>query len=108
MRVRKAPAEAEALLSRSVGAADAEAMGYRLGFTRWRGMDSSLKFCLLAEGKADVYPRSGPTSEWDTAAGQAVLEAAGGRVLTMEGGERLLYGKAERGFLNPPFVARGG
>jgi len=70
---------------------------------------SSLKFCLVAEGQADIYPRFGPTHEWDTAAGHAVLAAAGGRVEVLEeggaGGETLGYGKP--GFLNPRFVARG-
>jgi 3'(2'), 5'-bisphosphate nucleotidase len=65
---------------------------------------SSIKFCFLAEGKADLYPRFGPTMEWDTAAGHAVLTAAGGRVVTPEG-EPFLYGKA--GFLNGNFVASG-
>lgn len=66
---------------------------------------SALKFCLVAEGRADVYPRFGRTMEWDTAAGQAVLEAAGGRVETQDG-TRLRYGKP--GFVNPGFVAWGG
>ncbi|VAW24753.1 3'(2'),5'-bisphosphate nucleotidase [hydrothermal vent metagenome] len=65
---------------------------------------SSLKFCLLAIGKARIYPRFSPTSEWDTAAGQAVLEAAGGVVLTVEGAA-LSYGKAEKKFINPNFIA---
>ncbi|MCS6878081.1 MAG: 3'(2'),5'-bisphosphate nucleotidase CysQ [Geminicoccaceae bacterium] len=65
---------------------------------------SALKFCLVAEGRADVYPRFGRTMEWDTAAGQAILEAAGGRVETVEGGP-LRYGKP--GFANPGFVAWG-
>jgi 3'(2'), 5'-bisphosphate nucleotidase len=65
---------------------------------------SSIKFCLLAAGEADLYPRFGPTMEWDTAAGQAVLEAAGGRVTTLDGAP-LLYGKP--GFKNPGFIARG-
>lgn len=65
---------------------------------------SSLKFCRVAEGAADVYPRFGPTSEWDTAAGHAVLLAAGGGVVTLEG-EDLRYRKA--GYLNPSFVALG-
>ena len=65
---------------------------------------SSLKFCLVAEGEADVYPRLAPTMEWDTAAGQAVLEAAGGSVTTTEG-KPFLYGKP--GFRNPHFVAWG-
>ena len=67
---------------------------------------SSLKFCVLAEGKADIYPRLAPTSEWDTAAGQAILAAAGGAVLA-EDGSVLTYGKAERNFLNTGFVAWG-
>jgi 3'(2'), 5'-bisphosphate nucleotidase len=65
---------------------------------------SSIKFCLLAAGEADLYPRFGRTMEWDTAAGQAVLEAAGGSVATLAG-TPLRYGK--RGFENPDFVARG-
>jgi 3'(2'), 5'-bisphosphate nucleotidase len=65
---------------------------------------SSLKFCLLARGDAELYPRFTPTSEWDTAAGQAVLEAAGGAVVTLDGA-RMTYGKHALGFLNPYFVA---
>jgi 3'(2'), 5'-bisphosphate nucleotidase len=65
---------------------------------------SSIKFCLLASGDADLYPRFGPTMEWDTAAGQAVLEAAGGSVATLDGAP-LRYGKP--GFRNPDFIARG-
>jgi 3'(2'), 5'-bisphosphate nucleotidase len=64
---------------------------------------SSLKFCLIAEGKADIYPRFGPTNEWDTAAGQGVLEAAGGEVVTTDD-RPLLYGKPR--FSNPHFIAR--
>ena len=64
---------------------------------------SSLKFCLIAEGQADIYPRFGPTNEWDTAAGQGVLEAAGGEVVTTDG-RPLVYGKP--GFSNPHFIAR--
>lgn len=65
---------------------------------------SSLKFCLLAAGVADLYPRLGPTSEWDTAAGDAILRAAGGKVSTLEG-TPLIYGKVQQKFLNPHFVA---
>ncbi|MBK1794241.1 3'(2'),5'-bisphosphate nucleotidase CysQ [Devosia sp. WQ 349] len=65
---------------------------------------SSLKFCLLARGDAQLYPRFTPTNEWDTAAGQAVLEAAGGVVLTLDG-LPLAYKKAESNYLNPFFVA---
>jgi 3'(2'),5'-bisphosphate nucleotidase len=67
---------------------------------------SSLKFCLVAAGEADLYPRLGRTMEWDTAAGQAVLEAAGGSVKTLDG-VPLRYGKIGDGFANPYFVARG-
>jgi 3'(2'), 5'-bisphosphate nucleotidase len=69
-------------------------------------MDSSIKLCRIAEGAADVYPRHGPTMEWDIAAGHAVLAAAGGR-LTTPTGEPFVYGKAADGFRNGPFVARG-
>jgi 3'(2'), 5'-bisphosphate nucleotidase len=69
---------------------------------------SSLKFCLLAEGSADLYPRYGRTMEWDTAAGQAILEAAGGRVMALDGDREagpLRYGKVGGGFENPHFIA---
>jgi len=65
---------------------------------------SSLKFCRIAEGHADIYPRMGPTSEWDTAAAHAVLLAAGGNVHTLEG-PPLQYGKED--VLNPYFIAAG-
>ena len=67
-------------------------------------MGSSLKFCLLARGDAQLYPRFTQTCEWDTAAGQAVLEAAGGAVVTLDG-ERMRYCKHNAAFLNPYFVA---
>jgi len=65
-------------------------------------MGSSLKFCLLAEGRADFYPRLGPTSEWDTAAAHAVVLAAGGRIVTLDG-EPLRYNLKDS-LLNPPFL----
>ena len=71
-------------------------------------MGSSLKFCLVAEGAADFYPRTGPTMEWDTAAAHAVLNAAGGRLEALTGehkGEALPYNRAN--LLNPPVVAWG-
>jgi 3'(2'), 5'-bisphosphate nucleotidase len=71
-----------------------------------RALASSLKFGLIARGEADLYPRVGPTSEWDTAAGHAVLAAAGGTVTTLDGAP-LTYGNAERAFVNPDFVAWG-
>jgi len=64
---------------------------------------SSLKFCLIAAGKADVYPRFGETSEWDTAAAQCILEAVGGRVVDLHG-QRLMY-NTKNNLLNPPFMA---
>lgn len=66
---------------------------------------SSIKFCLVAEGSADFYPRFGPTSEWDTAAAQAVLEAAGGAVMGLDGSPLRYNTKAS--LLNPSFVAFG-
>ncbi len=74
---------------------------YRVGDFRSAG--SSLKFCLVAAGEADLYPRLGRTMEWDTAAGQAVLLGAGGRVVRFDDHAPLLYGKA--GFENPFFIA---
>ena len=71
-----------------------------------RALASSLKFGLLAKGEGDLYPRIAPTSEWDTAAGHAVLAAAGGDVTTLDGAP-LLYGNADRDFVNPDFVAWG-
>ena len=66
---------------------------------------SSIKFCLLAAGRADLYPRFGRTMEWDTAAGHAILRAAGGRVYGVDG-KPLTYAKP--GFENPHFIAQGG
>ena len=82
-----------------------ETAGYlaRLPSHEMTGIGSSLKFCLLAEGNADLYPRFGPTSEWDTAAGQALLEAAGGHVARIDG-HRLRYNCRES-LINGDFVA---
>ncbi|MBM4221731.1 MAG: 3'(2'),5'-bisphosphate nucleotidase CysQ [Gammaproteobacteria bacterium] len=76
-----------------------------LGAHEFVSMGSSLKFCLVAEGTADVYPRLGPTSEWDTAAAQAVVEAAGGRVIDLAG-QPLRYNTRTE-VLNPHFLASG-
>jgi 3'(2'), 5'-bisphosphate nucleotidase len=78
----------------------------RLGPHTLHGVGSSIKLCLVAEGKADLYPRLGPTSEWDIAAGQAVVEAAGGQVLDLATGEPLRYNQRDS-LLNPDFVAGG-
>jgi 3'(2'), 5'-bisphosphate nucleotidase len=70
-----------------------------------RGLSSALKFCRVAEGEADIYARFGPTMEWDSAAGQAIVEAAGGAVVDLDA-RTLRYGKA--GWRNPDFVCHGG
>lgn len=97
--------------SRSHASHGTAAKSAHLGIADFVASSSSLKFCLVAEGTADVYPRHGATAEWDTAAGQAILEAAGGRVMALdESGKEtgpLAYGKVDRGFLNPPFIAWG-
>ena len=77
----------------------------RIGAHEMRPMGSSLKFCLVAEGTADFYPRLGPTCEWDTAAAQAVVEAAGGSVTTLDG-LPLRYNERDT-LLNPHFLAFG-
>ena len=77
----------------------------RIGEHERLGLGSSLKFCRIAEGRVDVYPRFGPTSEWDTAAGQCVLECAGGSVLRLDGAALDCNRKAS--LLNPDFIALG-
>ena len=76
-----------------------------MGLCEHVSVGSSLKFCIVAEGQADIYPRLSPTSEWDTAAGHAVLLAAGGRVDGPDGAP-LAYGKPA--FLNRGFCATAG
>lgn len=98
---------AVALVSHTMKDEVAQKLADQYGFDLREPMDSSIKFCRIAEGSADIYPRHGPTMEWDIAAGHAVLAAAGGSVLTQEG-EPFAYGKAQEGFRNGWFVARGG
>ena len=93
-----------ALASRSHGSPETDAWLARPEIAEVVRIGSALKFCLLAEGRADIYPRLGRTMEWDTAAGHAVLAAAGGSLTTLDGGA-FLYAKP--GFENPPFLARG-
>lgn len=93
-----------AVASRSHADAETQAFLDREGVAERISSGSSIKFCLLAEGKADLYPRFGPTMEWDTAAGHAVLLAAGGHVVTRHGAP-FLYRKP--GFRNPGFIATG-
>jgi 3'(2'), 5'-bisphosphate nucleotidase len=91
--------------SRSHRGDSLDAVLARIGVHEMRPMGSSLKFCLVAEGTADLYPRLGPTSEWDTAAAQAVVEAAGGAVTTLDG-QALRYNERDT-LLNPNFLAFG-
>jgi len=91
--------------SRSHRGPDLDGYLERLGPHEMVPMGSSLKFCIVAEGNADVYPRLGPTSEWDTAAAEAVLTAAGGRVVANDG-EPIAYNKGPD-LLNPWFIASG-
>jgi 3'(2'), 5'-bisphosphate nucleotidase len=106
LQVRPAPDRLTALASRSHCDPATEAFLARLPIGERRSQGSSLKFCVIAEGEGDVYPRFAPTMEWDTAAGDAVLRAAGGLVLAAEGGP-LLYGKLGTGLRNCDFVAWG-
>jgi len=107
VRVRAWPKDAAiALISHTMKVETADKLAAEYGFHLREPMDSSIKLCKIAEGAADIYPRHGPTMEWDTAAGHAVLEAAGGRFTTPEG-QPFLYGKAQEGFRNGWFVARG-
>lgn len=98
--------EALALVSHTMKDETARKLAEEYGFDRREPMDSSIKLCRIAEGAADIYPRHGPTMEWDVAAGHAVLEAAGGKLTTPEGAP-FAYGKASEGFRNGWFVARG-
>lgn len=107
IQTREAPADGlVALASRSHADPQTEAYLAQLPIKDRRPAGSSLKFCRIAEAAADVYPRFGPTMEWDTAAGDAVLRAAGGIVFDATG-EPLRYGKFARHFKNGAFVAWG-
>lgn len=92
-------------VSRDHLTAEEQLLAARLGDTTMTPMGSSLKFCRVAEGAADLYVRYGRTREWDTAAAQCVLECAGGLVIDLERNEPLLYAKPE--LLNPSFLAYG-
>ena len=111
IRVRETPRSVVAVASRSHNSPETEAFLTEQGIGECISVGSSLKFCLVAEGAADVYPRFGRTMEWDTAAGDAVLRAAGGRMLTPEG-QPFVYGKrnqpTDSDFANGYFVAWGG
>jgi 3'-phosphoadenosine 5'-phosphosulfate (PAPS) 3'-phosphatase len=110
MTRRPAPEALVAVASKSHRSAETDDYLARFDIADSISIGSSLKFCLVAEGRADLYPRLGRTMEWDTAAGHAVLIAAGGAVRAMDGGA-LVYGKRNRAdeadFANPYFVAAG-
>jgi 3'(2'), 5'-bisphosphate nucleotidase len=98
---RRGPGPLRVVGSRSHRGNSLDGFLERVGAHEFVEVGSSLKLCLVAEGLADVYPRMGPTSEWDTAAGQCVLEQAGGHVLKLDG-EPLAYNRENT--LNPNFV----
>ena len=110
IQARKSCLPVVAIASRSHKSAETDAFLRDNGISGCKSIGSSLKFCLLAEGQADVYPRYSRTMEWDTAAGDAVLRAAGGLTTTLDG-HPLVYGKrnqaADCDFANPFFIARG-
>jgi 3'(2'), 5'-bisphosphate nucleotidase len=105
IHVRPVPVHGiSAVASRSHSSAQTEAYLASYSVSERISIGSSLKFCLIAEGRADLYPRLAPTMEWDTAAGHAVVLAAGGSVIAADG-EPLRYGKTQ--FRNPWFIASG-
>lgn len=110
IRVRKPEGGLIAVGSRSHGGAETQEYLKAYDIADFVAAGSSLKFCLIAEGSADIYPRMGRTMEWDTAAGDAVLRSAGGRVETLDG-HALTYGKrfqnTDGDYANPYFVAFG-
>ncbi|HEV2602737.1 MAG TPA: 3'(2'),5'-bisphosphate nucleotidase CysQ [Microvirga sp.] len=107
VRVRPAPGDdLIALMSRRHGDTATEACLATLSIGTRRMASSSVKFCLIASGEADVYVRCGPTMEWDTAAGDHILSSAGGCVIGV-GGTVLTYGHEDRGYRNGAFAALG-
>ena len=103
-RVNPRPGHVIALQSRSRNLAISDAFLSDYHVVQKRQLGSSYKFCLIAAGEADIYAQLGDTREWDTAAGEAVLLAAGGVVAGLDGAT-LAYGRVGAGYLNPPFVA---
>ncbi|MEO0465909.1 MAG: 3'(2'),5'-bisphosphate nucleotidase CysQ [Pseudomonadota bacterium] len=107
LTIRKCPeAGLTAIASKSHRSPETDAFLEKYNTADIISAGSSLKFCLIAAGEADLYPRMGRTMEWDTAAGHAVVQAAGGSVLE-EFGQPLLYGKSHRGYDNPHFIVYG-
>lgn len=107
LTIRKAPVEGPiAFASKSHRSPETAALLKSYNITKTLSAGSSIKFCLIAAGEADLYPRLGRTMEWDTAAGHAIVEAAGGRVMTIDN-TPLLYGKTTRDYDNPHFIVFG-
>jgi 3'(2'), 5'-bisphosphate nucleotidase len=106
IRTRKAPSRLTVAVSRSHLDKDTEALLARLPVGERQACGSSIKFCFIAQGGADIYPRLAPTREWDLAAGCAILAAAGGRVTAPDGSE-LRFGRVAEKFLVPGFIAWG-
>jgi 3'(2'), 5'-bisphosphate nucleotidase len=106
INVRQAPAAGLTVMSSLYHADDAAMDKFLSAFKVEKILKraSALKICAIAEGKADLYPRLGPTSEWDTAGAEAILRAAGGTLTDLQG-KNLVYGSAERKFANPHFAA---
>jgi 3'(2'),5'-bisphosphate nucleotidase len=111
MHVRPTPqGPIDVVASKSHRTKETDAFIARFEIGRLVSAGSSVKFCVLAAGEADLYPRMGTTMQWDTAAGEAILRAAGGRVVTVEGNP-LTYGpngEGDAAFRNPWFIATGG
>jgi len=93
-----------AVRSRSHASPEEEEIYKKYNVTEFTSVGSSLKFCMVAEGEADIYYRHGPTMEWDTGAGQAIVESAGFEMINMETEERFAYNK--QSLLNPGFLVR--
>jgi 3'(2'), 5'-bisphosphate nucleotidase len=106
IQTRRAPDALVAAISRTHLDVNSEAFLSRLNVGQRYGCGSSVKFCHLAQGDADVYPRLAPTSEWDIAAGCAILIAAGGKVTDPKGGE-LSFACGAENFRVPGFIAWG-
>ncbi|MGH8431298.1 MAG: 3'(2'),5'-bisphosphate nucleotidase CysQ [Solimonas sp.] len=106
IHTRQAPAKPALVVSKSHRDAALDAFLARMPAHEAVSRGSSLKFCLIAEGSADLYPRTGPTSEWDTAAGHCVAEQAGAQVLVLPGLQPLRYNQKDS-LLNPGFVVIG-
>ncbi|MFC2126125.1 3'(2'),5'-bisphosphate nucleotidase CysQ [Bacteroidota bacterium] len=102
LKVQKKISNNTAVRSRSHGSPEEEELYIKHKVSKFISVGSSLKFCMVAEGKADIYYRHGPTMEWDTAAGQAIVEAAGGKVMKGQGLERFSYNKES--LLNDSFL----